>query len=96
MNTFQHHAWDTDIELAILSLKRPQIADHAYWFETIDTVDAGYDPETNKPITLTALEAWVNRCKSSPAEEGTYDTSSTPRRRVTPNRTVPSDGPRED
>jgi hypothetical protein len=97
MNTFKDYAWDSDIEAAMLSLTRKQINDPEYWYGTVDKVDAGYDPATNKPITIPALVAWVNRCKSSPVEEGnTDDTSSTPRRRIAPNRTVSGNGSRED
>ena len=95
MNTFKNHAWDSDIEAAMLSLTRKLIADNAYWFDTIEIVEAGYDPDTRKPITIDALEAWVTRCKTTPAEEGnTDDTPSTPRFISPKNRTVPSDGPR--
>jgi glutathione S-transferase len=84
MNTFKTQAWDSDIELALLLLKRPQIADHAYWYATVDIVEAGYNPDTNKPINLPALEAWVSRCKTTPPEEGNLDDTQSPPRTIHP------------
>jgi hypothetical protein len=84
MNTFKTHTWDSDIEAAMLSLTRKQINDPDYWFATVEIVEAGYDPATNKLINLPALEAWVSRCKSSPPEEGNPDDTQSPPRRVSP------------
>ena len=91
MNTdnSSNHAWDVQIEDAVLRLTRSRIKDFDYWFATVDIVDAGYDPETRKPITLDQLDAWVNRCEAKP-EELPDDTPSPPTRCVTPHRLVPN------
>lgn len=75
---FNDIAWDTEIEDAVIHLRQADIQDPAYWYETVETVEAGYDPSTQKPITIPALEAWITRCKSPPPEdeEATVDVYS--------------------
>ena len=92
MNNSLNRAWDTDIEGALLSLTRRQIADHDYWYATVEIVEAGYDPVTKAAITVEALKAWVNRCKNEPQQE-IISNASTPRRRITPHRVVSGDVP---
>jgi hypothetical protein len=77
-NIVQQMAWDADITAAVLSLTRDQIADPEYWFSTVEIIEAGYDPATRKAITLSALEAWVARCKTQPITEDPSH-ASTPR-----------------
>ena len=86
MNLMNTLAWDVQIEDALLRLKRKDINDPDYWYATVSIVEAGYDPTTKKQITLTALEAWVNRCKAVPQED-TLD-ANTPSRRIAPHRDV--------
>lgn len=69
MTNFIQQAWDSDIEAAVLSLTRDQISDPEYWHSTVDVVESGYDPTTRKAITVSALEAWVARCKTQPMNE---------------------------
>lgn len=68
-NIVQQMAWDADITAAVLSLNRDQINDHEFWFSTVEIIEAGYDPTTRKAVTLSALEAWVARCKTQPPNE---------------------------
>jgi hypothetical protein len=84
---FNEYAWDTEIEKAIIRLRQADIQNPAYWYETVETVEAGYDPTTRKPITISALEAWVTRCKSPPPqdeEDPTHDSPPRQSRRVQP------------
>jgi len=81
-------AWDCQIDDAVTTLRQDQIEDYQYWFDTVATVEAGYDPATYKPITLPALDAWVSRCKSNPYPKEATSHASLSRRRVTPNRDV--------
>lgn len=75
---FTDIAWDTEIEDVIMHLRQADIQDPAYWQQTVEIVEAGYDPTTRKPITVEGLETWVARCKSPPPqeEEATVDASS--------------------
>lgn len=72
-------AWDTDIELAMNSLPRAEIADPDYWFDTVDTVERGFDPATRERLTTTALKAWVARCKVAPTADKETAHASPPR-----------------
>ena len=65
-----------------------------YWFTTVDKVEAGFDPETNRAITQSGLKAWLDRCKAAPAEEQSNAPSQT--RSVHPqNRMVSDNEPRD-
>lgn len=77
-NIVQQMAWDADITAAVLSLTRDQINDPEYWHSTVEIIEAGYDPATRKAVTLSALEAWVARCKTQPINEDPSH-ASTPR-----------------
>ena len=78
LTKFPQMVWDAEIDATVISLKRHQIKDHDYWFNTVDVVSEGYDPKTRKSITLDGLKAWVDRCKSEPQEDA-HDAPSNPR-----------------
>jgi hypothetical protein len=69
MNTFAQMCWDSDIDAAVISLNRATIQDRDYWFSTVEIVEQGYDPETNRRITHEGLSAWLERCKAEPKKE---------------------------
>ena len=75
-NKFSQMPWDVEIDAAVISLNRTNIKDHEYWFNTVDIVEQGYDPETRKSITLGGLKAWLDRCKSEPREDPTHAPSN--------------------
>lgn len=84
---FNDSAWDSEIEDAIIRLRQADIQDHDYWIATVDIVESGCDPSTHKPITISALEAWVARCKELPPqdeEDPTYDSPSLKSRHIQP------------
>lgn len=76
--------WDSDIEIAVLSLKRSTVIDREYWFVTVAHIENGIDPETNQKITMSGLEAWVARCKAHPAIREAHDDADNKTRRVSP------------
>lgn len=76
-------AWDTDVEDALFGLWH-DITDHTYFRLTVDLVEACQDPETKTPLTLTALKAWVERCKTPPTDEDDYATAPHHTRSITP------------
>lgn len=67
--TISMTAWDTDIEAALLSLTKDQIADRDYWFATVDRVEAGRHPTDNRRLTVSDLDEWVERCKRIPDDQ---------------------------
>jgi len=67
-NPISQSCWDHDIEEAILSLTSDAVRDHTYWHRTVDRVEAGLDPEKTQTLTMSALEAWVTRCQTEPAQ----------------------------
>lgn len=54
-----------DIEAALLRLTSDKIADRDYWFATVDRIEAGKHPTDNRPLTVSDLDAWVERCQRS-------------------------------
>jgi hypothetical protein len=66
MTPLSEACWDSDIELALLSLTRGAVKDQEYWFNTVARVEEGIDPETNQQITMGGLRSWAARCRTPP------------------------------
>ena len=84
VNPISESCWDHDIHEAILSLTSEAVRDHTYWHRTVDRVEAGLDPEKTQTLTMTALRAWVTRCKSEPTHTQEEPANDRKTRRVSP------------
>lgn len=91
MTPLNEVCWDSDIELALLSLTRDAVKDRDYWFSTVSHVEDGIDPETNQQITASGLKAWVTRCRTEPptTKEAPVDADRKTRRVSPSGRCVP-------
>jgi hypothetical protein len=92
---FPQLIFDEQIDAAVMSLKRHQINDPDYWFDTVDIVSEGYDPKAKKRIDLDGLHAWLERCKQKPHDQEEEDAQDAPKsntRSIHPqNRAFPDD-----
>lgn len=84
--------WESDASAAVLRVGacKASLANPIYFARTADLIEDMRDPETNKPLTKSALEAWVERCRSAPED---YDHASTPRRLQPAHRAIPDAAP---
>lgn len=64
-------AWNSDVELTVnrLAADKSKIADLDHFYQTVGHIEDMRNPDGKGPLTLSALEAWEERCRKSVIEE---------------------------